>query len=74
MCAQHLNIFKSSLKSVPVCETVKTELTNICHHTLECRRKAIMCIRKMQALTNEMPEQNSEDGSNGVFLPHVSAR
>lgn len=28
----------------------------------------------MQALRNEMPEQNSQDGFNGVFLTHVSAR
>lgn len=52
----------------------KTELPSICHHTLKCQSKAIMRIRKMQALRNEMPEQNSQDGSNGVFLPHVSAR
>lgn len=33
-----------------------------------------MRIRKMQALRNEMPEQNSQDRFHGVFLPHVSAR
>lgn len=32
-----------------------------------------MRIRKMQALRNEMPEQNSQDGFQCVFVPHVSA-
>lgn len=52
----------------------KSEPTGIRHNTPKCQREAIMRIRKMQALRNEMPEQNSQDGSHGAFRHHVSAR
>lgn len=50
----------------------KTELACIRHHTPKRQRKAIMRIRKMQALRNEMPERNSQDGSRAASQPHVS--
>lgn len=67
MCVKHLNNLNQVKKN-------KTELAGICHHTLKCQCKAIMHIRKMQALRNEMPGQKSQDGFQGVFLPHESAR
>lgn len=72
-CVRNISTISIELKNLSVI-LQKTKLTSICHHTLKCQCKAIMRIRKMQALRNEMPEQNSQDGFNGVFLPHVSAR
>ncbi len=67
--------FKQSQKKKSVCVMwQRTALASICHHTLKCQREAIMWIRKMQALRNETPEQNSQDRFHGVFLAHVSAR
>lgn len=51
----------------------KTSPPVIGHGTVECQRKAIMCIRKMQALRNEMPEQKSQDGSRRALPCHESA-
>lgn len=72
MCVKHLNNLNQVKKSESVI-LQKIWLASICHHTLKCQCKAIMRIRKMQALRNEMPEQKSQDGFHGVFLPHVSA-
>lgn len=57
------------------CESVmlqKTELASIRHHAPKRQCKAIMRIGKMQALRNEMPEQNPQDGSRTVSPSHVS--
>lgn len=52
--------FKSKIGECDTAKKKRTALTRICHHTLKCQRKAIMCIRKMQALRNEMPEQKKK--------------